>query len=658
MWLLPVSIAAGLFGGLGLAGSAWSGPAPGATDPGQFVGWLLPVARATAVAAATLTAGWLISAVFLAPQGRGGMLSRVGRSDLKRAGWAALAWCLAALATLLANHAMTVGLPFREALRPGTLSTYLFAVDTNVAFFVAAVAAAIVAASVPWVARTGAAIWLLAAAAIGIAAPAVTGHSHGLGDHGLAITSGLVHSLAAAAWLGSLVAVAWHVLRRDPGQRRILPRFSTLVTICLVALAASGAGSAYARVERVGDLFSSGYGALVLLKIVLLALLAWVAVLARRSLAQAGSAAGRSARMWRWLVVEGMLLGSAIGVAVALTRTPNTRIPVPLPSSREELIGFVFPPEPTLGSVVGGWHPEPFWIVVCGLLLTGYAWGVVVLRRRGDAWGWGRTVSWVIGNAFILWATCGQIAAYSVVSVSLHMLQHMILGMFAPVFLVMGAPLTLALRAIRPSRSGDRGPREWLLWTLHTPVSKLVTHPAYVLAVSVLSLYGLYFTGLFPALMGNHLGHLAMQIHFVVSGYLFYWILIGVDPAARQIPHWLKMIILLLSMSLHAFFGIAIMMMKEPLGAAWFGLVQPPWLADLVRDTYTAGGIAWALGEIPTLIVMVVLSIQWARSDDRLARRLDRAADRDGDADLRAYNEQLARLAARDAQHGRHSETR
>jgi putative copper resistance protein D len=117
------------------------------------------------------------------------------------------------------------------------------------------------------------------------------------------------------------------------------------------------------------------------------------------------------------------------------------------------------------------------------------------------------------------------------------------------------------------------------------------------------------------------------------------------------------MIILLLSMSLHAFFGIAIMMMKEPLGAAWFGLVQPPWLVDLVRDTYTAGGIAWALGEIPTLIVMVVLSIQWARSDDRLARRLDRAADRDGDADLRAYNEQLARLAARDAQHERRSET-
>jgi len=271
------------------------------------------------------------------------------------------------------------------------------------------------------------------------------------------------------------------------------------------------------------------------------------------------------------------------------------------------------------------------------------------MRNRGDYWPPGRTVSWVIGMLLIGWATCGQIAAYSVVSVSLHMLQHMILAMLAPVFLVLGAPITLALRAFRPSRSGDRGPREWITWGLHRPISRLMTHPAYILGVTVLSLYALYFTGLFPSLMSNHLGHLAMQIHFLLSGYLFYWVLIGVDPTARQIPYWLKMIILLLSLALHGFFGISLMMMIEPLGQSWFGLVQPPWLTDPQGDTYTAGGIAWALGELPTMIVMVVLSIQWARSDDREARRLDRAADRDGDAELKAYNARLSRIAQRDA---------
>lgn len=649
MWLLPVAITAGLLGGSAVAGSWWHGPAPGASDPGALVGWGLPISRAVAVAAATLVVGWLVAAAFLAPQGREGMLSRIGRRDVQRAGWAALLWWAAAGAAMLFNHAMMVGLPLSEALRPGVLSTYLFAVDTNTAFFIASLCGAIVAAAAPWASRTGAALTLLAIAAVGVVAPSVTGHSHGLGDHGLAIVSGMTHAAAASAWLGSVVAVAWHILRRDPGQRTMLPRFSRLVAIALIALAASGAGAAYARVERPGDLFTSGYGWLVLMKIALLAALAFVAVQSRRSLSATGPTAARSLQMWRWLVTEGVLLGAAVGVSVALTRTPNTRIPVPLNSPAEELLGFDFPPAPTIATVLGGWHPDPFWLTFCALGLGGYGWGVWRLRRRGDAWPWGRVVAWVLGLLAIVWATCGMIAAYSTVSVSLHMLQHMILAMLAPVFLVLGAPITLALRAFRPSRSGDRGPREWIMWGLHHPVSKVVTNPFFILTLSVVSLYVLYFTGLFPSLMSNHLGHLAMQIHFLLSGYIFYWVLIGVDPTAQRVPYWLKMIILLVSLSLHGFFGIALMMMVEPLAQSWYGLVEPPWLLDPMRDTYTAGGIAWALGELPTLIVMVALSIQWARSDEKTARRLDRAADRDGDAELKAYNARLARLARRDA---------
>ena len=649
MWLLPLAIAVGLLGGLAVGGSWWHGPVPGATDPGPIVGWGLPISRAIAVCAATLTIGWLLTAAFLAPQGREGFLSRVGRRDVQRAGWAGLVWWLAATATMLFNHAMMVGLPLADALDPGVLSTYLFAVDTSIAFFIASLCGAVIAAATPWVARTGSTTILIGVAVVGVVAPSVTGHSHGLGDHGLAIVSGLVHASAAAAWLGTLVAVAWHTLRRDPGQRTMLPRYSRLVTIALIALAASGAGAAYARVERPGDLFTTGYGWLVLLKIAVLAVLALVAVLARRSVVAAPASSLRDLRVWRWLVAEAVLLGVGVGVAVALTRTPNTRIPIPLGSPSEELLGFPFPPAPTVGSVLGGWHPDPFWLVVCAVLLAGYAWGVATLLRRGTAWPWGRTISWAIGVLTLAWATNGLIAAYSVVSVSLHMLQHMFLAMLVPVFLVMGAPITLALRSIRPSRTGDRGPREWILWGLHSPLSRLLTNPFYVLAVSVLSLYALYFTGLFPALMSNHLGHLAMQLHFVLSGYLFYWILIGIDPTARPTPYWLKMIILLLSLALHGFFGIALMMMRAPLAESWYGLVQPPWLIDPGYDTYTAGGIAWALGELPTLIVMVALAIQWARSEERLARRLDRAADRDGDADLKAYNARLSRMAQRDA---------
>ena len=80
----------------------------------------------------------------------------------------------------------------------------------------------------------------------------------------------------------------------------------------------------------------------------------------------------------------------------------------------------------------------------------------------------------------------------------------------------------------------------------------------------------------------------------------------------------------------------------------WYAVVTPPWLTDTLADTRNAGAIAWGFGEIPTLVVAIVLGFQWARSDEREARRMDRRADLDGDAELSAYNARLARMNAAD----------
>ena len=64
---------------------------------------------------------------------------------------------------------------------------------------------------------------------------------------------------------------------------------------------------------------------------------------------------------------------------------------------------------------------------------------------------------------------------------------------------------------------------------------------------------------------------------------------------------------------------------------------------------YVGGGVAWSVGEIPTLILAIVVAIQWSRSDARRQRRRDRHVDRSGDAELEAYNAHLAELAERDA---------
>jgi len=162
-------------------------------------------------------------------------------------------------------------------------------------------------------------------------------------------------------------------------------------------------------------------------------------------------------------------------------------------------------------------------------------------------------------------------------------------------------------------------------------------------------LYGLYFTPLFGLLMSSHIGHVLMTIHFLFSGYIFYWVVIGVDPVPKPIPYWAKLMLLLVSMVVHSFFALPIMNAVNPMSSEWFSQVQPPWLDSLLADTQTAGGIAWGFGEVPALIVLIALSVQWARDDTKIAKRRDRQVARDGDHELDEYNERLARLAAADA---------
>jgi len=102
------------------------------------------------------------------------------------------------------------------------------------------------------------------------------------------------------------------------------------------------------------------------------------------------------------------------------------------------------------------------------------------------------------------------------------------------------------------------------------------------------------------------------------------------------------------SLPLHAFFGVELMGTRTVLGAAYYRSLGLPWHTDLLGDQRLGGGIAWAAGELPLVIVMIALLVQWARSDERTARRLDRAAERNDDAELTAYNAMLAELARRE----------
>ena len=157
--------------------------------------------------------------------------------------------------------------------------------------------------------------------------------------------------------------------------------------------------------------------------------------------------------------------------------------------------------------------------------------------------------------------------------------------------------------------------------------------------------------------MNTHAGHLFMNIHFLLAGFLFFHVIIGIDPNPKRPPFLVRIVTLLVAMSIHAFFSVALMSSSTLVDAGYFAALQIPWVGDLLADQNKGGAIGWAMGEIPILIALIATFIMWTRDDAREARRIDRSAERMaamGQPDeLAQYNKFLQELADRERRSGK-----
>ncbi|MEU2348389.1 cytochrome c oxidase assembly protein [Modestobacter sp. NPDC049651] len=308
---------------------------------------------------------------------------------------------------------------------------------------------------------------------------------------------------------------------------------------------------------------------------------------------------------------------------------------------------------PTVGRVLGldlGAASALAWMALA--LGVVYLVGVLVLRRRGVQWPWVRTASWLAGVGSVFYVTASGLQTYGMGLFSLHMVQHMALTMVSPLLMLLGAPVTLALRVLPSSRGTAGAPRRLLLAGLHSRLAQFVSNPLFTIPLFIVSLYGVYFTPVFDDLMANPFGHWFMLTHFLVTGLLFFGPILAIDPWPRRSGHGARMLELLLPAPFHAFFGV-IVMMSSSLVVTSFQHAPASWDVDPLWDQGAAGGIAWSFGEFPTVIVLAVVFFQWSRSEERANRSTERERDRaiargesGDDPELLAYNERLRRLAA------------
>ncbi|MCV7281193.1 bifunctional copper resistance protein CopD/cytochrome c oxidase assembly protein [Mycolicibacterium flavescens] len=649
--LVGVAVLAGaVAAGIGALSLADALTATGLPNPGPVTTYGLPFIRAAGEIAAVIAVGSFLFAAFLTPPQKNGVLDAAGYRALRLGTGASAVWTVCAALLVPLTVSDVSGQPLLGNLDPVAIWSAAGLVETANAWrWTAFLAAAVTVASLP-VLRWSWTPVLLAGTLTTLMPLVLTGHSSTGGDHDLATNSLLFHLVAGSLWAGGLLALLAHALRRGAHADLAARRFSAIALWCFVVMAVSGVLNALSRIQ-LGDLLHTHYGLLIIAKVVALGLLAVIGWQQRRS-GVAALQADREARapLIRLALVEAALFGATFGIAVGLGRTPPPP-PPRLPSPVEVAIGYDIAGPPTLARVLFDWRFDLIFGTAAIVFAIVYLVGVRRLRRRGDAWPVGRTIGWLCGCAALLIATSSGLGRYMPAMFSMHMIAHMTLSMLVPILLVLGAPMTLALRVLPTAgRNDPPGPREWLLAALHSRVSRFLTNPIIATVVFVAGFYGLYFGGLFDAAVDSHGAHVLMNLHFLLSGYLFYWVVIGIDPAPRQLPQLGKLAMVFASLPLHAFFGVVMMGMKTVLGEPFYRSLQLDWHTDLLSDQRTGGGIAWAAGEFPLIIVMCALLIQWRRSDQRTAKRLDRAADRDEDADLAAYNAMLAELARRDAQ--------
>lgn len=625
----------------------------GLPDPGALTTYGLPVVRTLAEVFAVLTVGALLTAALLTFPEADGFLGLPGYRSLRIASYTAGAWTVSALLMIPLTIADALGRPLASVLGFGPLVAVVPRLEVATAWLLTAVLAVVVFAGCRIALSWGTSAVLLVVAVLGLLPVAATGHSAAGGSHDMATDSLMLHVVAASLWIGGLVGLLGLACARETDRRHLavaVPRFSMLALVCWVVMAASGILNALVRIP-LSLVFGTAYGGLLLAKTGALLALGMLGFLQRRRAVPA-AVEGRPGALLRLGTLETLIMFGTVGLAVVLGRSAPPVQPGGLPSRNEVVLGYDLDGPPTLLRVLFDWRFDLILGTAAIALAVLYVVGARRLARRGDAWARGRTAAWLAGCGVVLFATSSGIGRYAPAMFSVHMGQHMMLTMLAPILLVLGAPITLALRTLPSAgKGGPPGPREWLLRLIHSRPARWFTHPLVVVPLFVGSYYVLYFSGLFEWALPVHAAHLVMKVHFLATGLLFFWPLIGVDPSPRAMSPVLRLGVLFASVPFHAFFGVALMSSHEVIGRYFYSGLRLPWVPDLLADQRLGGGLAWATGEVPMLIVVVAMVAQWSRMDERAARRSDRKADRDGDADLTAYNAMLRQMAGDGAEH-------
>ncbi|NMM22021.1 MAG: bifunctional copper resistance protein CopD/cytochrome c oxidase assembly protein [Phycicoccus sp.] len=599
----------------GLLGGAFAAPVAGLPDIGPVVRWGIPIVRAIHDLAAASTVGLLVMAATIIPEAR--TTSR--RITAARYACASgVVWVVAGLVGLVFSFADLSGTPLSDPTFGGQLQSFLFQLEFLRVAAISTGLVLVVTIGAALVRRQSGMAALAALSILAILPLALAGHASGAASHDLAVNSLGLHLVSAVLWVGGLLALAMLRPLLGTGLAVSVQRYSTLAGSCFVAVAVSGVANAWIRIGSIGNL-ATGYGVLVILKVVALVALGIAGWQQRARVVDRIATDPLAGRLFgRLALIEVVIMSAAFALGAALSRSalPGMGMPMANPDPAYALTGYPTPVGPLLSSAwFTIWRIDWLWLTVAIIAVALYLVGVQRMRERGDSWPVLRTLGWVLGWAIFVWATSGAPGVYGRLLFSAHMVMHMTIAIAAPIPMVLAAPITLTLRTLTPRQDNTLGPRELLLALVHFRFFRVIANPIVASVIFLGSLIVFYYSPLFELALRTHTGHVLMTTHFLLAGYLFAWVLVGTDPGPKRWSPPLLLVILFGTISFHAFFGVALRSGTTLLAPTFFQSLHLPWAVDLLADQRTGGAVAWGIGELPTLVLALLVTLAWVRSD-------------------------------------------
>ena len=522
-----------LLGALVLAGGRPAPSAPGLPDAGPVTGWALPLVRLVFDLAAVATVGTLLLAVVLLPP-LAPRLSDVATSAVRSAAWTSGLWSTSAVLLLVLTASESAGLPL-GLLTAQDLGDHAAGGRGRALVLVAVLAGAAALGCARAGTVTGARR-LLTAAGLGLLPTTLTGHAASTTDHELAVSSLVVHVVAATVWVGGLLAVLL-LVRRPLDLARAVSRFSIVALACFVLVALSGLLSAWERLGLTATAWTSGYGALLLAKTVALVVLGAMGWQHRRRLVPA-LAQGRPGAFLSFAGAEVAVMAGAFALAVALSRTPTPAPTSPAPAAAVPTHGGGHETLPTvldpvsLSGLLLEWRVNAVVLAVIGLLAAAYAGGVRRVRAEGTSWPRHRSWAFAGGLGAAVLVLSSGVATYAAAVLSVQVAQFLVLLVVVPGLLVAGAPLSLLAHA--RARQGPADGEDAVPSSSGRAASGALTDPLVSMVLLAGLLFAVYRTGLLDRALGSSALFLLLNTAALAVGWLLLWPALDPEPGVRR----------------------------------------------------------------------------------------------------------------------------